>query len=607
MLTKSEKLAQRIQEIHDFIANTVGQDVTFAPISQELEKISNALKKGKLTVQIVSNDPVSAQALHNFLSNYKTLPEFYQFYVTTLPSQPEQAAPKLSEFHQLVDCDVLCLVVELKQMLSSSEQWFIEQASNTHAVKQFVVVDIPNNNSQLNQPIQANMAGIESWIQSHSSEPSIEVIPLFLYPFYPNAQAEVIDSNLQQKLAQFCKSLEALVRRRPEDILVKRITTQTLFQLAQIERIFDMEIDLLKQEIRQAEGKLSSLKQSDLTDDLKEQAEQALRQVNEDKEKFFRQVKLEFNQSKAELLDGFNRKSISYKIQSFTDSLQPSVIRRGRAKYVQLQSDNAQNSADINIDMMYLCYSNLSHWAIKEWEEIYTSYGEGGVSYFFQKTYATLNLIPSFKFRASLFQSDREHTYFQKSLKDLVAGVRCESYYKEVSVGNYLIRQVRNQWMGIMFLLTFVTMTVLSSTNRRDFMKNIFKPLYGFKDNPVLLTIGLAVPLCFLFLLLFYNYFQDGQQKLEDEAKKLRRELQNYYQSFAKISVEKLAQDLVSAVEAEEERLRRIIDSFREHLMVHVSELKKNQSFLKSDLENLIIQQKGLDKAKADLQKLKRI
>ena len=605
MLTKSEKLAQRIQEIHDFITNRVDQDVTFATISQELEKLSNTLKKGKLIVQIVSNDPVSAQALHNFLSNYKTLPEFYQFCITTLPSQPEQAAPKLNEFHQLVDCDVLCLVIELKQTLSSSEQWFIEQANNTHAVKKFVVV-IPNNDGQLDQPIQVNMAGIEEWIQSQNFEPSTEVIPLSLYPFYPNVQATT-DSNLQHKLEQFCKSLEALVKRRPEDILIKRITTQMLFQLVQIERIFDMETELLKQEIRQAEEKLSSLRQSDLTNDLKEQAEQALRQVNEEKEKFFRQVKLEFNQSKAELLDGFNRKSISYKIQSFTDSLQPSVIRRGGAKYVQLYSDNAQNSADINIDMMYVCYSSLSQWAIAEWEQIYTSYGEGGISYFFQKTYATLNLIPSFKFRASLFQSNRDKTCFQKSLKDLVAGVRCESYYKKVSVGSYLIRQVRNQWMGVMFLLTFVTMTGLSSSNRRDFMKNIFKPLYGFKDHPVLLTIGLAIPLCFLFLLLFYNYSQDGQQKLEDEAKKLRRELQNYYQSFAKVSVEKLSQDLISALETEEERLKKIIDSFRDHLMAHISELKTNQGFLKSDLENLITQQKGLDKAKADLQKLKRI
>lgn len=606
MLTKSEKLAQRIQEIRDFITPRVSEDVTFTAISQELEKISNVLKKGKLTVQIVSNEPVSALALYNFLSNYKTLPEFYQFSIATLPNQPEQAAPKLSEFNQLVDCDVLCLVVELKQMLSSSEQCFVEQFSNTHAVKQFVVVDITDN-SQSDLPIQANTAGVEEWIKSHNFEPYIELIPLFLYPFYQDAQATIADASLQNKLEQFCKSLEALVKRRPEDILIKRITTQTLFQLVQIERILDREAELLKQEIKQAEGKLSSLKQSDLTDDLKEQAEQALKQVNEDKEKFFKQVKLEFNQSKAELLDGFNRRSISYKIQYFTDSLQPSVIRRGGAKYVQLYSGNAQSSADINIDMMYLCYSNLSQWAIAEWEQIYTSYGEGGISYFFQKTYATLNLIPSFKFRASLFQANRDKTCFQKSLKDLVAGVRCESYYKKVSVGSYLIRQVRNQWMGIMFLLTFVTMTGLSSSNRRDFMKNIFKPLYGFKDNPVLLTVGLAVPLCFLFLLLFYNYSQDGQQKLEDEAKKLRKELQSYYQSFAKVSVEKLTQDLVSALETEEERLKKIIDSFREHLMAHISELKTNQSFFKSDLENLIVQQKGLDKAKADLQKLKRI
>ena len=72
-----------------------------------------------------------------------------------------------------------------------------------------------------------------------------------------------------------------------------------------------MEAEILKQEIRQVEEKLHSIKQSDSTDDLKEQAEQALQQVNEDKERFFRDVKLELNQSKAAILDGFNRQSIS--------------------------------------------------------------------------------------------------------------------------------------------------------------------------------------------------------------------------------------------------------------------------------------------------------
>lgn len=605
MLTKSEKLAQRIQEVHDFITNKASQDATFAVISQELEKISNTLNKGKLVVQILSDNSVAAQALHNFLGNYKTLPEFYQFCIATLPNQPEPTTP-MSSFQQLANCDVLCIVVDWKQVLSDNEQWVIKQASNTYAVKKIVVVEMPNN-SQLEQTNQANTSEAEAWIKSYNFEPSIEIFSLFLAPFYPTAQSLTIEPNLEDKLDKLAKSLEALVKRRPEDILIKRITTQTLCQIAQIERIFDSDAELLKQQIRQAEEKLSSLRQSDSTDGLKEQAEQALKQVNEDKEKFFRQVKLEFNQSKAELLDGFNRKSIVYKIQSFTDSLQASVVRRGSAKYVQLQADNAQNSADINIDMMHLCYSNLSFWTIAQWEQIYTFYGEGGLSYFFQKTYTTLNLIPSFKFRASLFQSNCDRTCFQKSLKDLVAGIRCESYHKKVSVGSYLIRQVRNQWMGVMFLLTFVTMTGLSSSNRRDFIKNIFQPIYGFKDQPVLLTFGLAVPLCFLFLLLFYNYSQDSQQRLEDEAKKLRKELQNYYQSFAKISVEKLSQDLVSALDAEEERLRRIIDSFREHLIAHLNELKTERVFIKSDLENLLVQQKSLDKARADLQKLKRI
>ena len=618
MLSKSEKIAQRIQEIQDFITARKNQDETFAAISQELEQLSNSLKLGKLTVQIVSHHPDEAQALQNFLYTCKTITDFYQFHVTTLASEPEQAASTYSQFHQPIDCDVLCLLVKSKQMLSSSERWFIEQDSTAHIVKRIVVV-IPEIDSQSEQQIQANIAGIKAWIQSHSFEPSIEVISLFLSPkstqcsrealtSHQNAQETGIDFSCQPQLDQLCKSLEALVKRKPEDILSKRIATQILFQLDQIERAFDLEAESLKQEIRQAEVKINSIKQNDLTDELKEQVEQALKQINEDKEKFFKHVRLELNQSKAELLDGFNRKSLLYKIQAFTDNLQPIVIRKGGAKYVKLCSENAQGSADINIDMMHLCYSHLSQWAIQEWQQIYTYYGEGGLSQFFQKTYAKLNFIPSLKLRASLFQPEQEQTRFHQSLKDLVAGVRCESYYKEVSVLNYLIRQIRNQWMGVMFLLTFITMVGLTpNNNRRELIKNIFKPIYQFKNSPVFLTIILAVPLCLVFLILFYNYYHDSQHKLEDEAKRLRKELHSYYQSFAKVSVEKLALDFFTALEAEEERLKRILDSVREHLMAHITEAKKNQLFFKSDLENLIVQQRSLDKARADLQRLKRI
>lgn len=556
MLTKLEKLTERIQAIQGFIATTA-QDMAFAAISQELEKISNSLKLSKLIVQIVSNDLVSAQALQKFLFSCENLSEFYQFHVATLPGEPDQAIAISSEFYQLVDCDVLYLVVESRQMLSSNERWFIEQVrvSNAPIAKRFVVVE------------------------------KLEI----------DSQSD-----------QIGKSLEALVGRKPEEILIKRITTQVLLQVDQIESAYNLEAESLKQEIRQTEEKLNNIKQGNSTDQLKGQVEQALRQVNEDKEKFFRQVKLELNQSKAEFLDGYSRKSIIYKIQAFTDNLQPVVLRKENKKYVQLQAENAQGSADINIDMMHLCYSHLSWWVINEWEQIYLLYGEGGISQFFQKTYTLLSSVPSLRFRASLFQPERDNTHFQKSLKDLVARVPPDRYYKEVSVGSYLIRQIRNQWMGVMFLLTFVSI-VGSSPNRKDLVKSILSPIYNLKGSPFLLTVALAIPLCFVFLLLFYNYYQDSQHKLEDEAKKLKRELGSYYQSFAKISVEKLAQDLIVALEAEEDRLRRILDSFRERFTAYITEVTKGQLFLKNDLENLVLQQRILDKARADLQKLKRI
>ncbi len=78
MSPKSEKLAQRIQEIQKLVSGKLGeQDETFQTVFQNLENIADRLKVEKLTVQIVSSNLNSAQALHNFLNTCKAVPESY--------------------------------------------------------------------------------------------------------------------------------------------------------------------------------------------------------------------------------------------------------------------------------------------------------------------------------------------------------------------------------------------------------------------------------------------------------------------------------------------------------------------------------------------------
>lgn len=119
MLSKSEKLAQRLQELQDFIAVRVEQDLTFGSISQELEEISNSLRTGNLKIQIVSNNLLSAQAPQNFLGTCKLLPEHYQLHVADFPNDARESILISSELNQLVDCDILRIVLNLNYISSN--------------------------------------------------------------------------------------------------------------------------------------------------------------------------------------------------------------------------------------------------------------------------------------------------------------------------------------------------------------------------------------------------------------------------------------------------------------------------------------------------------
>ncbi len=89
MSPKSEKLAQRLQEIQKSLALKVDQNETFKTASKKLEDIATELNKEKLKFQIVSQNQDSARALSDFFSSCDSL-QSYEFEVCCLPSHLEQ-------------------------------------------------------------------------------------------------------------------------------------------------------------------------------------------------------------------------------------------------------------------------------------------------------------------------------------------------------------------------------------------------------------------------------------------------------------------------------------------------------------------------------------
>jgi type III secretory pathway component EscS len=485
---------------------------------------------------------------------------------------------------EMLDCDILCLVCDLAT-LTNAWQGLITIANAAPIAKCVVIGSIPS------------LTQVETWLRSQDLSDVFELVVLSLSSFSLQTQTSEINSVAQQELEKFCQSLETFIKGKPEDILAQRLTARVIKELSVIEQVLDREAEAIAQQLQQEEARIQGL----ATDDVKEQAKKALRKASDDKDKFFKQVKLELNQSKAALLDMYSKKSITYKVEEFIERLKPQVLKKGGFQYIQLRAENPVTAnGNVNADLTYFCSHELKKWADKEWQLVTTTYGEGGLNTIVETVYKTLNFLPSINLDKSLFYSDRRID-LQKSLMNSFIEAPYEGRYQGVSPLTYVLKQIRANMMQFTFLVGFGAMFIgiRVSGGGKQVISSITQPL---RENPILFGIVIFLLIC----LLTYTYQKDTTLQLEAIADKLRKELSNHYQSLSKNLVEKLVLEIATVLETEEKRLKDALEIANDRFTTYIIDIEKNQLLLKSNLEQQKIQLRNLDKEKADLQKLKR-
>ncbi|MBD2308227.1 FHA domain-containing protein [Chroococcidiopsis sp. FACHB-1243] len=485
---------------------------------------------------------------------------------------------------EILDCDILCLVCDLAT-LRNAWQGLITIANTVPIAKRVVIGSIPS------------LTQVEAWLRTQDLSDVFELVVLSLSSFSLQTQTSEINSVAQQELEKFCQSLETFIKGKPEDILAQRLTARIIKELSVIEQVLDREAEAIAQQLQQEEARIKCL----ATDDVKEQAKKALRKASDDKDKFFKQVKLELNQSKAALLDTYSKKSITYKVEEFIERLKPQVLKKGGFQYIQLRTENPVTAnGNVNADLTYFCSHELKKWADKEWQLVTTTYGEGGLNTIVETVYKTLNFLPSINLDKSLFYSDRRID-IQKSLMNSFIEAPYEGRYQGVSPLTYVLKQIRANMMQFTFLVGFGAMFVgiRVSGGGKQVISSITQPL---RENPILFGIVIFLLIC----LLTYTYQKDTTLQLEAIADKLRKELSNHYQSLSKNLVEKLVLEITTVLETEEKRLKDALEIANDKFNAYIIDIEKNQLLLKSNLEQQKIQLRNLDKEKVDLQKLKR-
>ena len=499
------------------------------------------------------------------------------------------------EYWEAVDCDSLMVVVDSKQPLTPEVKEFIERLDRTYISQQFLLVDTldPKKEPDAAKEAEANLKAIEGWIKNKVKEQGFEVVPLYLKPFYAEDSKEEVDPRQQKKQERFVKILGNIVKRQPENILAKRVGVKVVRAAEPVEPFLSQQQQELADKLAQSERELESLEQLNL----KEISKKAIAEANQNKDRFFKQIKLDMNQSKAALLDIYSKKSVIYQIQNFVDSLNPIILNKNGQKIIQL-NDDASNSDDINTSLVDFCTATLEEWATEEWYKITHVYHNGGLYSLLERLEQKINVLPEV-LSESPFSAPDDIDVKNNFLMSF-AGTNCETTHKQKSLGGYIMKQLRSQMMQVMMMLTLVLGFVGIKSSKTEMMQNLSG---AFKQQPWLF----GVFICGIIFFLVNAYNNENDLKLEEAGTKLKKDLSSYYQSFSKNLIDKVIQDITLNLELEDKKISDGLEIASDAYSDRMIETEKQQIQIKNNIEKFQAQQKNLNTELSEFEKLKQM
>lgn len=479
--------------------------------------------------------------------------------------------------------DILFLIANNEELESIEKYPIFQKFSSSYAAKKFIVNDISGSFGKTS--VAAESRSKTYWDSFQRSTSSFSS---------SNLELVLLNLNEDESKESFLQILLDLVDIQ-ETIFPELIADKANSQLKRISTFFDFKINQVNKEIQKLESELQGL----LREDFKEQTKKCLKKANDEKEKFFKQIKTELAQSKAGLLDPYSKKGVLYKIQQFVEELRPVVVKRGSFKYIQL-SEAESRREDINISLIRFCSSTIEKWSDEEWKRIFNTYVDGGLNALFLRVFHTLNIIPEL-LEASSFQPSKTLDA-QRSILDSFVGIPGETRYdQEISPLAYVSKQIRANLMQLTFFLTLTAMVggAAASGGGRKFLNGMISHV-----TKMPLLFGILIFLIVYFLV--YSYQKDSKIKLEDIGEKLKKDLSGHYQSLAKSLTEKISQDISGVLELEERNLKELLETTGEQFTSCIIDRERNNLLIKGQIDQLKAWQKTLEKDKNDFLRLKK-
>jgi hypothetical protein len=450
-----------------------------------------------------------------------------------------------------INADFIFLVIHPTQALSASEKQLVDRASKAEISGLVIVADISGTKPEDVSKIRENLISIQEWSEKNYPQltDNLDIVELPLYPFYPNTPSKPLEPAIEQKFVEFATPFIKLAKEQGVELLANRIHKKIQPQIQRIDQILSAAETALKNDMQRSEACLKGCTLEYWHD----RYISSKRQVDELREDFFREARTVFSRYREDFSVDVVPGNLLQKTEDFVNQLEPVVNKLNGQVCIQLQLQNRQ---DLHTTMMYFLQSELTQWGDRQWQNIRCSIEGRGLEGLVQRAYQQLIFLPEFEL-ANIFNSPAARLDFSSHFNTSFTEIKADISYGEESGDTF------GGIARIAMLSAQAAISISASVSARQPVSPYAVMQGASAASDLIRLIGASV-----------SRPQQQKFKIEQVVDSLRRTTSNYYKNIARYLLNRVAQDIASAIESEDRRFRKARDAADEQIRRYLMELE---------------------------------
>ncbi|MGB5709337.1 MAG: hypothetical protein WBM44_00265 [Waterburya sp.] len=355
-----EQIISNIEQTKNYLAQQAKTESVYSELIETLNvAISSLRTTNKPVAKIVSQSATLAKNLQAKNEANLNLRSLYEF----------QVVSPISNIRQIVqNCDLICLIYYFKHNLIKHHQQLIRLARQEN-ISLVLLVKQPAKNIQ--------DASLSNWLTAQNYRLDDRVLlPLNNFIDLNNYHHHEIYHQLLIQLSELTTN--------------KFIDRSKQKLRANIKHFFNKKIPSINQETKDIR---STYLQNLLPDCYEQQLRKTINQVNKEKQQVIKNIKLNINYLKADLLNPFLSQNLISRVQQMIYTSQIKIVKETEETYLYLTLNNSFNAKYIHNYIIEICQQKVDELMVTQWSCINDSYAEGGLQALIAKINYQLNII----------------------------------------------------------------------------------------------------------------------------------------------------------------------------------------------------------------------